>query len=87
MNYVTKVAAKSTHKKASEIGILIYAKSLTARNNEWQSILSWMQDHQQAHEYKAESLQAVDTCKPYSANGGDHAAMTNKLRGFMLTAE
>ena len=28
MNYVTKVAAKSTDKKASEIGILINASSL-----------------------------------------------------------
>ena len=29
MNYVTRVAAKSTDKKASEIGILINASSLT----------------------------------------------------------
>ena len=29
MNYVTKVVAKSTDKKASEIGILINASSLT----------------------------------------------------------
>jgi hypothetical protein len=29
VNYVTKVAAKSTDKKASEIGILINASSLT----------------------------------------------------------
>ena len=33
VNYVTKVAVKSTDKKASEIGILINAKSLTVRDN------------------------------------------------------
>ena len=40
VNYVTKVAAKSTGKKASEIGILINASSLTTRIKLYHSIKS-----------------------------------------------